>query len=109
MEHRWGKRFNVDISVRLKLHDGLLRPARITNLSISGALIRGHCHLPALRQLEVVIGDESVPACVIRHVAGGFSVEWRDLAPEPVLGLLHAATRGAHPVAARHRLTASSP
>lgn len=97
MEHRWGIRHSLDVSVRL---EGLPRPlafARLRNVSSSGAYIETRA-APALDsrvalELECRLagardGRCRISAYVVRRDARGIGVEWCEFAPPPVLTLV---------------------
>jgi hypothetical protein len=96
MEHRWGERIKVDIPVQIAAPPLSLRPARIANLSLSGACIKADYDLRALSRVEVVIalpfkaGGESsrITAYVTRSNKSGIGVEWCEYAPPVVNELM---------------------
>ncbi len=57
------------------------RPARIVNLSISGAAFKTH-ELPPIGR-SIIIGQQERPAIVIRTFEAGFAVEFEHPIPEP--------------------------
>ena len=97
-ERRWKSRVEVDLAIRLELRDGRSTPARLRNISISGALIECAEELPAFTTLRVEIPRsgrvrESVQlgARVLRAEHPYLGVEWRDLAPDDFLEQLGGA------------------
>ena len=99
MEHRWGKRIEVDVPVTLRLASGELVPGRIANVSLSGAFIRAQPRLPSLGRVAVQLqADESwegqprtVWAHIVRHEHGGAGLEWSEFSPAPICALLAEA------------------
>jgi hypothetical protein len=98
MEHRWGHRRKVSRIVHLLTRSGREAPARICNVSISGAYIVSplspelFSHLrirfaPTQRQLG---NGGVVEAQVVRREDHGFAVEWCELAPPVVRALVRA-------------------
>lgn len=96
MEHRWGFRYLLDVSVRL---EGLPKSARLRNISSSGAYVETGA-TPALDsrvllelgcRLGAGEGRGRVPAYVVRRDERGIGVEWCEFAPRPVLTLIAAA------------------
>jgi hypothetical protein len=84
MEHRWGRRFPVDLPVRLVLSSGVVTWGRLRNLSVTGAFIESSLPPPlnALVYIERA-GEGHWPPCamaaaVIRHGNGGVGLEWCD-------------------------------
>jgi hypothetical protein len=117
MEHRCGLRQAAAIKVRLRTAGGVVAEAEICDISASGALLR--CHLPVAlhSRLSVQIQsgrvDRSKPDArlfgeVVRHVEGGFAVEWTEFSPQ-VMHLARAITlpRDAVPHPAVRRLPRS--
>jgi hypothetical protein len=100
MEHRWGTRAPVNVAVTLQLHSGALKPGRIANLSLSGALVRTEARLRPLSRVVVMLspGDseegslEKVAAYVVRETLGGVGIEWSEFAPPAICALLAEAT-----------------
>jgi hypothetical protein len=92
MEHRWGERIGVDMPVRVVSHAYRMRPARLANLSVSGALIETDWELRPLSQIEVIIDlphhwryeAPTVAAYVARRYKRGVGIEWCEFAP-PVI------------------------
>lgn len=96
MEHRWGFRYLLDMSVRLEGLPKLLALARLRDVSSSGAYIETSA-APALdSRVLLELGcrtDPSggrchVPAYVVRRDERGIGVEWCEFAPQPVLTLI---------------------
>jgi hypothetical protein len=120
MEHRWGERFPVALAVRLsyvappallgipsavlRLHSGAttILESRLTNASVSGALLNTDVRLPVfchvVLEFEVArrsgVTRQRVPAYVVRHAPDGLGVEWQEFAPRPIVNLLERTLRG---------------
>ncbi len=98
MEHRWGTRVELGHSVLLEMDGQPLALGRMLNASISGALIATPATMPALTAVKVrfppVAGasaqEFALDACVVRTETGAVAVEWRDMACENLVRLLHA-------------------
>jgi hypothetical protein len=83
MEHRWGRRFPVNLPVRLTLSSGVVGWGRVRNLSMTGAFLQSALPLPAGRlvALEAMASDvrwpwRSLTASVIWARDGGAGIEW---------------------------------
>lgn len=96
MEHRWGFRNLLDMSVSLEGFPNLLALARLRNVSSSGAYIETGAAPPLDSRVLVELGCRAdpgggrcrVPAYVIRRDERGIGVEWCEFAPQPVLTLI---------------------
>jgi hypothetical protein len=99
MEHRWARRLVAALPVRLRCiqspDSGCRCLARLESVSASGALIRtelGICpsRAIAVETLTTEPGQETreLPACIVRAMPGEIVVEWTDVAPALVSGLL---------------------
>ena len=95
-EHRWGRRIPLEVPVRLDLGGRPMGHGLLRNASISGALIETALELPVFTNLVVVLpatseaapGATELAACVVRCEMAGIAVEWRDMACQPIVGLL---------------------
>lgn len=101
MEHRWGLRHLLDMSVRLEGLSNLLEFARLRNVSSSGAYIETGA-APALdSRILLELGCRQspgggrcrLPAYVVRRDERGIGIEWCEFAPRPVLTLIATAWR----------------
>jgi hypothetical protein len=105
MEHRWGKRIEVDIPVQVSAPPSVVSSGRVRNISISGAWISGEFTLPPLARAFVVFDfhfaghqDQLPIACYVTRVRPeGIGVEWRELAPQIVSDLMLFAAEPAQP------------
>jgi hypothetical protein len=102
MEHRWGGRVTIDLAVRVAGRPYSVRPARLVNLSASGAYIVVSADLRLLSRVQIAIAlphhlphpTPMVAAYIARKGKDGVGVEWCEYAPKPVLELLrYAAAR----------------
>jgi PilZ domain len=102
VEHRWGRRFSLDIAVRLRRTAGAAINGRIINTSLSGAFVRTDCHLPPFTHVLLDLdGDaasrgqpQSIEAYVVRASREGVGLEWCEFAPPAIVGLIaHASSR----------------
>lgn len=100
MEHRWGERVGVDIPVRLTVRPFSVKSGRLTNLSLSGAFIKGGVEVRVLSRIQVVIEVPSrvkhatpiVSAYVARKFKDGIGVEWCEFAPQAVVDLIRSVS-----------------
>jgi hypothetical protein len=104
MEHRWGKRIDVDIPVRLHVSSRLREhSAHLANLSLSGGWTPISIGILRLSIIQVVFdlplppsSPRTVNAFVARQSQDGTGLEWCEHAPEVVVRLLQARARGHH-------------
>jgi hypothetical protein len=96
MEHRWGHRHKVSRIVHLLTRSGREAPARICNVSISGAFIASPLSPELLSHVRIRfapmrrrLGNVGVvEAQVVRREEHGFAVEWCELAPPMIRALV---------------------
>lgn len=93
MEHRWGQRVLADVPVTITCEGRNFGMGRVSNVSLSGALLVTPLKIPLHASISIApIGEarpkEEMAACVVRTVPGGFAVEWRDMASPPVIALI---------------------
>lgn len=116
MEHRWGERFPLDISVRLNAGTTVVLGLRMCNISVSGGLVDTDVRLPVFSHVVVefdVPGSsgplrQHVPAYVVRHGHDGIGLEWQEFAPRAIVGLLESTLRATTPPG-KHTLLSLSP
>ena len=104
MEHRWGERFPVELTVRLHSGSTTILNSRLANASVSGALIETDIRLPVFSHVIIEfdvarrsgITGQRVPAYVVRHAPAGLGLEWQEFAPRPIVSLLETTLRGRH-------------
>jgi PilZ domain len=115
MEHRWGERVQVDFAVRVTAHRYAVRDGRLTDLSVSGALVEAEFAARALSRVRVAIDlplwpkHESpvVEAYVVRKNKYRMGLEWCEFAPDAVRELLRAVVARPHARVVRHAASAS--
>ena len=102
MEHRCGYRRPAAMKVRLRTSNGVTADAEILDISASGALVCSHLPVSPHMVLTVQLLNKlrrgasaasTVSAEVIRHVTGGFAVEWAEFSPQPIRDVLRELTR----------------
>jgi hypothetical protein len=108
MEHRWGRRVEVNIPVQLRTAKASpMGIGQLANLSVSGALLIVDCSLRILTQIHVRLECSLLPQHEAPTIAGfvarhhchrGIGVEWCESAPTLVTDLLRAicAERDGH-------------
>ena len=108
MEHRWGKRFAVDLPVTVvhvmtnRVGDGCLQ-----DISLGGALLRSPWELTIGARVQVqIVGstdpgkDALIDARVVRRSGDAIAVEWFDFAPSDAIDLVRTQSgRRASPAA----------
>ncbi|MGH8316716.1 MAG: PilZ domain-containing protein [Steroidobacteraceae bacterium] len=101
MEHRWGTRHSLDVSVRLDGRPQLLTFARLKNASASGAYVETRSGPAMLSRVWVEIDGHlhcrndfnRVAAYVVRKDEQGVGLEWCDFAPRAILALIERPRR----------------
>src|SRR5277367_2377278 len=104
MDHRWGRRVQVDFSVRVATHRFAVRDGRIIDLSVSGALIEADVNARMLSRVQVTLllpayprhEAPTVEAYVARKHEHGIGVEWCEFAPRAVRDLLRETFSGSY-------------
>ena len=84
MDHRWGQRESTDIAVHIVARSGMTGPARVVNVSLTGAFLetsvplRLHTmvYLLAHAQAPADTGANRIAANVVRRDDLGVGVEW---------------------------------
>ena len=92
MEHRWGERVAVSLSVELSCGSTPPVAGSLENVSASGAFVRTLERGPPRGPVEVIFADPGLPhgravrlaAFVVRETAAGVGIEWREFAPRAV-------------------------
>jgi PilZ domain len=114
MEHRWGERFAVRMTVELSSGSSPPVAGSLENVSASGAFVRtaerGPPRGPVAVTLRQEISDRlrsvRLPAYVVRETDSGVGIEWCQFAPRAVRELMiQGRSAGPDP---RRRGTASS-
>jgi hypothetical protein len=101
MEHRWGERVAVSLSVELSWGSAPPVAGSLENVSASGAFVRTHGRGPPRGPVEVAFPQLGLPrgravrlqAFVVRETAAGVGIEWRELAPRPVREIIFRGRR----------------
>jgi hypothetical protein len=94
-ERRWGARVEIDLAIHIEFAREQSAPARLRNVSKSGALIECTVELPVFTPLRVKIptmADRIVApiwlnARVVRAEHPHLGVEWRDFEPDSLVAL----------------------
>lgn len=110
MEHRWGERIALQMTVELCCGSAAAIAGSLENVSSSGAFVRTGGRGPPRGPVEVILrrrgtGDSHpvrLPAYIVRESEGGVGIEWCEFAPEVVRELM-AGKRGAGGARARAR------
>jgi hypothetical protein len=97
MEHRWGQRHAFDQMVLLRAA-GWRVPARVKDISISGAYLRCAIPDPGVVRVRVDFRRHShvaeLIAYVVRRTADGIGVEWGEFGSQAVSRLLSRVQPG---------------
>ena len=95
MDHRWGRRFQVDIPVHVSADALTGVGGCMKNISLSGALMKSKCDLRLHTLIEVRIElpppsphVSVLKAHVSRKLQEGVGIEWCEFAPNAVRDLL---------------------
>jgi hypothetical protein len=96
---RWSRRIAVDIPVQVAAYGSPAIHGRLSNVSLSGALLTTDHALPLHAYVEISIkslgtghGAARVMARVTRNLEGGVGIEWCEFAPSAVTDLLRSAS-----------------
>lgn len=108
MEHRWGERFALHLTVELSCYPLPPVAGSLENVSASGAFVRTIGRGPPRGPVEVMLlrrGSERaqrvrLPAYVVRETETGVGIEWCEFAPRDVRELI---------IRGRHRPQAAAP
>ena len=117
MEHRWGERVAVQVTVELSCGASPPVTGSLENVSSSGAFVRTEGRRPPRGPVEVVLGGRSsgrghsvrLPAYVVRETATGVGIEWCEFAPRVVRELMTGAKRAGGSRARARALRATHP
>ncbi|MGH8328507.1 MAG: PilZ domain-containing protein [Steroidobacteraceae bacterium] len=112
MEHRWGER--VAVSLTVELSSGASPPVAgwLENVSSSGAFVRTESRGPPRGPIEVILPQSGpdrgrpvrLAAYVVRETDAGVGIEWREFAPRPVRELVISDRRAGSERARAHAL-----
>lgn len=95
MEHRWGARVALNLTVTVQVDNRTSALGVIRDASISGAFIESSLQLLSYAHVFITLhgaGGERLDARVVRRGPGGFAVEWRDMACPAIVALLERAS-----------------
>jgi hypothetical protein len=118
MEHRWGERFAVRMTVELCSGSSPPVAGRLENVSASGAFVRTDQRGPPRGPVAVILRQETsgrarsvrVAAYVVRDTESGVGIEWCEFAPRAVRELLiHGRGAGADQTLRRRARAARRP
>ena len=95
MEHRWGERVTVRMTVELACGSSSVT-GYLENVSSSGAFVRTGGRGPPRGPVEVILQEVAtarrnavrLPAYVVRETEAGVGIEWCEFAPRVVRELL---------------------
>jgi hypothetical protein len=113
MDHRWGRRVQVDVPVRIAAHRFAVRDGRLIDLSVSGALIETDSDARMLTRVQVTLLLPAYPrheaptleAYVARKHGHGIGVEWCEFAPRAIREFLRETVNGSLALYERSRWT----
>lgn len=96
MEHRWGERVTVRMTVELACGSSPSVSGFLENVSSSGAFVRTEGRGPPRGPVEVILQEVAtarrnavrLPAYVVRETEAGVGIEWCEFAPRVVRELL---------------------
>jgi PilZ domain len=111
MEHRWGERVAVRMTVELSWGSSAAVAGALENVSSSGAFVRTAGRGPPRGPVEVILWRHTfgrqrsarLAAYVVRESESGVGIEWCEFAPRAVRELM-IGDRGAATVGARARV-----
>jgi hypothetical protein len=113
MEHRWGERFAVCLTVELASSSSPPVTGTLENVSVSGAFVRTAQRGPQRGPVAVLFREEAsvrtvrIAAYVVRESADGVGIEWCEFAPRAVRELM--IPNGSDTARARRARTARRP
>jgi len=104
MEHRWGYRYLLNVPARITLRDGTFIPARLRDVSITGARLETRALVPVLTPIRLNVPLQGhflqLDACIVRDTPDGYGIEWYegetidlDLLLEQAMSLQHSQSR----------------
>ena len=115
MEHRWGERLPVSLTVKVSAHAFSAHEGRLIDVSVSGANLKTGFELRHLARVTITIllphraKHASRPICayVARRSESGYGIEWCEFAPNGVCDVMRLAIQ--HPYAyIRHPIPLAS-
>jgi hypothetical protein len=84
MEHRWGIRHAMRLTVSFGRHFGTPGVGWLLNISTSGAYLQTMAPLRVLTLIDLTLSEDVVPggpsftACVVRRDRNGAGLEWQE-------------------------------
>jgi hypothetical protein len=116
MEHRWGERFAVRMTVELSGGSSPPVTGSLENVSASGAFVRMDERGPPRGPVVVILGPQAarvrpvrLAAYVVREDERGVGIEWCEFAPRAVRELMIGRGTGADRARARNARAARRP
>ena len=117
MEHRWGERFAVSMTVELSSGSSPPVTGSLENVSASGAFVRIDQRGPPRGPVVVILRQEGsgrtrsvrLAAYVVRETEGGVGIEWCQFAPRAIREIMMGRGAGADQPRARKAQTARRP
>jgi hypothetical protein len=107
MEHRWGERFRINLTVTVRDSKGWTAVARMRDVSISGAFLECRHAFDSASWVTVNFGHGLSAAPVDGYIARltreGLGIEWAEFAPTTITELLRSRA-----ALQRHRPLATS-
>lgn len=102
MEHRWGERTSVNLTVRLTGLPGAIGMGRLRDVSLSGAFVETELNLLPLSPVHIERIAGICPtshhcegrAYVVRRISAGVGIEWFAAALDPVPRISAILTAG---------------
>ncbi|HEX4267022.1 MAG TPA: PilZ domain-containing protein [Steroidobacteraceae bacterium] len=96
MEHRWGERVAVRMTVELSSGSSAPVTGNLENVSSSGAFVRTEGRGPSRGPVAVMLRQDGcghprsarLAAYVVRETEGGVGIEWCEFAPRAVRELM---------------------
>lgn len=117
MEHRWGERVEVRLTVELSSGSSAPVTGSLENVSSSGAFVRTQGQGPPRGPVQVTFTESGpgrdapvrLAAYVVRRTGSGVGLEWCEFAPGAVRQLMADSRRRAGGARARARALPSLP
>jgi PilZ domain len=109
MEHRWGERFAVSMTVELSSGSSPPVTGSLENVSASGAFVRMDQRGPPRGPVAVILRQDGsgrtrsvrLAAYVVRETEGGVGIEWCRFAPRAIREIMLHGADGAEARKAR--------
>jgi hypothetical protein len=92
MEHRFGRRFRCGTTIRVSAGDGLERPGRLANVSLSGAYVETPAPPPLFATIRIKRDGEGrerleLLGSVVRRDSRGVGIEWCETPTRPICAI----------------------